>query len=114
MSSSGRRYGVLPTRALSACAAMGILMLLPAAAQAAPPACEAITAATLPGHSLTKSNPCSDRDGDPLTGFSATPQHGTVTSNIGGTITYTPNAGFVGRDTFTFTATAGGQTSAPA
>ena len=48
MSSRKRRYGVLSPRALSICAALGVLMLLPAAAQAAPPTCEDVTDATLP------------------------------------------------------------------
>jgi hypothetical protein len=110
MSSLGRRFGVLST-----CWVMGALMLLPAAAQAAPPSCEDITATTLPGHALTGPSPCTDADGDDFTGFSASPQHGTVTANsVDGTVTYTPDDGFVGHDTFTFTATAGGDTSAPA
>jgi hypothetical protein len=73
-----------------------------------------ITASTLPGQPVTGPNPCSDPDGDPFTDFSADPQHGTVTPNADGSVTYTPAAGFVGRDTFTFTVTAGSETSAPA
>jgi hypothetical protein len=93
---------------------IGAVLLVPAAAQAAPPTCEGITATTLPSHPLTRPNPCTDADGDPFTAFSATPPHGTVTANPDGTVTYTPDAGFVGHDSFTFTATAGGDTSDPA
>ncbi|WP_162656154.1 Ig-like domain-containing protein [Tuwongella immobilis] len=49
-----------------------------------------------------------DGDGDPLTVSNVTqPVNGTVTINPDGTITYTPNAGFVGDDSFTYTASDG-------
>ncbi|WP_038033329.1 Ig-like domain-containing protein [Thermopetrobacter sp. TC1] len=46
----------------------------------------------------------SDPDGDPLhiALISDQPQHGTVTRNPDGTLTYTPEAGFTGTDTFTY------------
>src|SRR5262245_23150674 len=45
----------------------------------------------------------SDPDGDPLTVTTvATPDHGAATTN-GTTVTYTPNAGFSGADTFDYT-----------
>ena len=49
----------------------------------------------------------SDVNGDPLTvtGVSL-PSHGTV-NNVGGTITYTPAANFLGTDTFTYTVSDG-------
>lgn len=45
-----------------------------------------------------------DVDGDPLSVTSAsTPTHGTVSINPNGSITYTPTAGYVGPDSFTYT-----------
>ncbi|UCG56658.1 MAG: cadherin-like domain-containing protein, partial [Phycisphaerales bacterium] len=50
----------------------------------------------------------SDPDGDPLTVESVTQgTNGSVANNGDGTVTYTPNANFVGTDTFTYTATDG-------
>ncbi len=40
--------------------------------------------------------------------------HGTLTLNADGSFSYTPNAGFYGTDSFTYTATDGNATSAPA
>ena len=37
-------------------------------------------------------------------------QHGSVTINPDGTVTYTPNAGYTGTDTYTYTVTSGGVT----
>ncbi|WP_109314033.1 Ig-like domain-containing protein [Ruegeria sp. AU67] len=50
----------------------------------------------------------SDDDGDPLnlTGFTQS-TNGTVSDNGDGTLTYTPNAGFTGNDSFTYTITDG-------
>lgn len=46
-----------------------------------------------------------DPDGDALTVSSVTdPAHGTTTINADNTVTYTPDPGFVGTDTFTYTA----------
>ncbi|MGE3277325.1 MAG: MBG domain-containing protein, partial [Vicinamibacterales bacterium] len=46
-----------------------------------------------------------DADGDTLTvtGVTGNPARATVTANPGGTVTYTPVAGFSGTDTFTYT-----------
>ena len=54
-----------------------------------------------------------DADGDILTVVSTTaPTNGTVTINPDGTITYTPNAGYSGTDTFTYVVSDGnGSTS---
>ncbi|MCE8018114.1 tandem-95 repeat protein [Halomonas sp. MCCC 1A17488] len=50
----------------------------------------------------------SDPDGDPLTVGSFTqPTHGTVTLNPSGTLTYSPNQGFIGSDSFTYRASDG-------
>jgi hypothetical protein len=46
----------------------------------------------------------SDPDGDPLTVVAvADPAHGSAVDNGDGTVTYTPDAGFVGADTFAYT-----------
>lgn len=50
----------------------------------------------------------SDADGDPLTVTSLTaPANGTAVLNPDGTVTYTPNAGFLGTDAFTYRANDG-------
>ncbi|HEY0481863.1 MAG TPA: Ig-like domain-containing protein [Kofleriaceae bacterium] len=57
----------------------------------------------------------SDVDGDALTFAIATlPAHGTLGAVIGSRVTYTPAPGFVGSDAFTFTASDGLASSAPA
>ena len=56
-----------------------------------------------------------DADGDALTAVKASnPSHGSVTLNTNGSFTYTPTTGFVGIDTFTYTANDGAAASAPA
>ncbi|MFO7648448.1 Ig-like domain-containing protein [Halomonas campaniensis] len=57
----------------------------------------------------------SDPDGDPLTvGAVTQPSHGSVTINPDGTLTYTPDEGFVGTDSFTYQASDGDLLSDPA
>ena len=54
-------------------------------------------------------------DGGALTATKITaPAHGQLTFNANGSFVYTPNAGFYGTDSFTYTATDGNATSAPA
>jgi VCBS repeat-containing protein len=49
-----------------------------------------------------------DPDGDPLKAFQVTnPSHGTLTLNEDGSFTYVPEAGYVGKDQFTYQATDG-------
>jgi hypothetical protein len=56
-----------------------------------------------------------DPNGDPLTAVPTTgPAHGTLALAPDGTFTYTPEAGFTGRDAFTYTASDGAASSAPA
>jgi VCBS repeat-containing protein len=56
-----------------------------------------------------------DPDGDPLTAMLVDdPTNGTVVVNPDGSFTYTPNPGFEGDDTFTYTASDGELTSEPA
>ena len=55
---------------------------------------------------ITVLNNDTDPEGQPLTVTDTTPPvNGTVTGNPDGTVTYTPNPGFVGTDTFTYTIT---------
>ncbi len=57
----------------------------------------------------------SDADGDPFTvAITTQPTHGTLTYNADGSWSYTPNAHYVGNDSFQYTASDGIQTSAPA
>ena len=57
----------------------------------------------------------SDIDGDALTTvLAASPQNGTVAVNADQSVTYTPNAGFVGNDAFTYSASDGSALSGPA
>src|SRR3546814_20665411 len=53
-----------------------------------------------------------DPDGDPLMvdGFTQ-PTNGTVASNADGTLRYTPDSGFTGSDSFTYTASDGSSTT---
>lgn len=57
----------------------------------------------------------SDAENDPLTAsiFSG-PQHGTVTLDPDGAFTYSPNAGYLGTDSFTYTADEASGSSTPA
>ena len=56
-----------------------------------------------------------DADSDPLTAvLDIAPAHGTVTLNADGSFTYTPAAGFIGTDTFTYIANDGFLDSDPA
>ncbi len=58
---------------------------------------------------------CADPDGDKLTVSGVTPgTYGSVGVNADGTVTYSPDAGFVGDDTFTYTASDGHGGSATA
>jgi VCBS repeat-containing protein len=55
-----------------------------------------------------------DNDSDVTYAKASDPQHGSVVVNSDGSYTYTPNAEYDGPDSFTFTATDEGDTSAPA
>src|SRR5205085_1561150 len=52
-----------------------------------------------------------DADGDTLTFLPGSASHGTVTKNLDGTFTYTPNANFHGTDSFNYTASDSTNTS---
>jgi hypothetical protein len=63
---------------------------------------------TPPGTTLTDMLHATDPDGDPLTfSLSTGASHGTVTVNPSGMFTYTPAAGYVGSDAFTYSVTDG-------
>ena len=75
------------------------------------------TASTLEGTSVQIAvlENDSDPDGDPLTvGEVTQPSNGSVTVNADGTITYTPDEGFFGTDSFTYRASDGQLLSDPA
>ncbi|MEA2312497.1 MAG: large repetitive protein, partial [Solirubrobacteraceae bacterium] len=59
------------------------------------------------------STDCQDADADPLSYSAGTPTHGTADA-FDGELTYTPDAGYVGHDSFTYTANDGTDDSAPA
>jgi hypothetical protein len=80
------------------------------------PAAEDLTATTHMGTQLegTIAGSISDPENDPFTTALATgPEHGAVTINIDGTYSYTPEAGYVGDDTFTYSTTDGEIGAAP-
>jgi hypothetical protein len=90
-------------------------LLVPATARAAPPTCHAFlmqnpdTPITAPGEDISLTNPCTP--GGYTLVVSSDPANGEVTVS-GTTLTYAPDPGFHGSDTFFYTATAGGETSA--
>jgi hypothetical protein len=97
--------------------AAAIALLVPATARAAPPTCHEFlmenpdTPITAPGQAISLADPCGS--GSYTLDVSPGPANGQVTVS-GTTLTYTPGAGFHGSDTFFYTATAAGETSAPA
>jgi hypothetical protein len=79
-----------------------------------PPTADPISLVTSAGDFVGVTLTGSDPDGDPLTfAIVQPPSSGTLTGSAP-TLTYTPNAGFVGLDTFTYTANDGTSDSAPA
>ena len=73
---------------------------------AADDAYDATSGATLDGASVLAND--SDPNGDALTAtLTSGPAHGTLQLAPGGTFTYTPDAGFTGRDAFTYSASDG-------
>ena len=76
---------------------------------------EAFTDENTPVSIDVLANDTDEDDGDVLSVASVTdPAHGTVQDNQDGTITYTPDTGFSGSDSFTYTATDGELVSDPA
>ncbi len=71
------------------------------------------TALTVPAPGVLAND--TDADGDPLTAsVSAPPTRGTLVFNADGSFTYTPQQGYSGPDSFTYTASDGRSASAPA
>ena len=81
------------------------------------PVCQATTMATAFRSAVTVSLHCADADGDAVTrSIVSGPAHGTLSAidSAAGTVTYAPASGFTGTDSFTFDATDGVNSSAPA
>ncbi len=81
-----------------------------------PPTCSPASASTTVGVAVAVGvmSSCSDANGDPLTfSVAVAPLDGLAAPTAGG-ITYTPNAGFLGADGFSFTASDGSLSSVPA
>lgn len=81
------------------------------------PSCQAISAATTYQSAVTVTLRCQDSDGDPVTMSIATPPaHGTLGSvnQAAGTVLYTPDAGYSGPDSFTYTTSDGTNSASPA
>jgi hypothetical protein len=97
--------------------AAALALLVPATAHAAAPPCQEYLAGddnelvTTPGQSVDAASPCGD--GTYTLAVSTGPRNGSVTIS-GTTLTYTPNPGFHGTDSFLYTATDDNGTSAPA
>ena len=81
----------------------------------AAPACEDASAATPTGSPVAVALTCTDPDGDDheLT-IADQPRHGTLGELADGSVTYTPDPGWDGTDSFTYTARDFARTSAPA
>lgn len=81
------------------------------------PLCGDDTARTSPGAAVEILLGCVDPNGTPLEhSITAPPLNGTLgpIDQATGAVTYTPNPGFVGNDAFSFTASDGGTSAAPA
>jgi hypothetical protein len=80
-----------------------------------PPSCSATSARTPAGTAVQVPLTCTDPNGNTLTRrIVSAPNKGTVGTPVGGSVTYTPNAGVTGTDAFTFAASDGAASSAPA
>ena len=68
------------------------------------PSCDDVSRRTAVGAAVSVPLTCTDADGDPLTlAIDGVPSHGTLGSISGGAVTYTPDAGYSGADSFTYT-----------
>jgi hypothetical protein len=80
---------------------------------AKPPACEDVAASTEAGKSVSVALKCTDANGNVLKlTIAGQPAHGSLGAITGGSVTYTPAAGFTGDDTFTYRANDGAANSA--
>ena len=80
------------------------------------PSCKPVSASTKFGTAVSLHLQCSDALGDPMTlAIKSGPAYGKLSSiGSGGSVTYTPNTGYSGPDSFTYTGTSKLGTSAPA
>ena len=80
-----------------------------------PPSCQDVARRTAAGSAVNVPLTCTDPDGDPLTlSIADGPSKGSLGAIASGSVTYTPDAGAFGTDTFTYGATDGTAASAPA
>lgn len=80
-----------------------------------PPECFGTTRQVRAGSSLKLAPACRDDEGTPLTFTATDPPNGTVAGpGADGQFTYTPDRGFSGEDSFTYTASDGTSSSQPA
>jgi hypothetical protein len=111
--STKRRPSISTGGVLCTLAVLGAGLVLPASAGAAP-TCPDVEVSVHHDTSLPfDSNPCTGGTGTVTLAPATTPEHGTL-SQPGGVPTYTPNAGFVGTDSFDYTGADGTGTSEPA
>lgn len=103
------RFGPFKSRRRSVCGFTGllvVLLLFPATAAAAPPTCAAGDFSGLHDQVIPFSAaPCSGGNGTLTLSVVTPPAHGQVGFAAGGVPQYTPDAGFVGPDSFTYKAT---------
>ena len=79
------------------------------------PSCAAVSRTTAVGEPVSVPLACTDPDGDPLTlSIVDGPSKGALGSIAGDAVTYTPDAGEFGADSFTYRATDGTTAAAPA
>ncbi len=79
------------------------------------PSCDDVARRTAVGTAVSVPLSCADADGDTLTlSITGAPAHGSLGAIAGGAVTYTPQAGYFGTDTFTFKASDGTASSAAA
>jgi hypothetical protein len=80
------------------------------------PTCTDVAASTTVGVAVTVPLSCSDPNGDSLTLSAANPSHGVLgaVDQTARTVVYTPAAGFLGHDSFTYTASDGRAGTGPA
>src|SRR3954454_12540681 len=105
--------------ALSTCGVLAFLLLSPGSAWADPPTCNDLgidpLVVTPPGVAVDTAPDCADPDaGDTLTFAISTPPEDGTAAVVGGKLEYTPAAGFVGGDSFQYTANDGTSDSEPA
>ena len=80
----------------------------------AAPTCEEVSTWTTEGEPVSIPLSCTDADGDPMTlSIDGQPEHGTLGTLSGGSVTYTPDLAWQGTDTFTYVGQDYGRSSSP-